>query len=254
MTLVFGKIRAAQLGATPSRFYVYQTSGGTRRTWFAGNSLTFGTNNLNLNQYGFRKLRHNTVTTQGYLIEEVGTLSDGDWTNPLHDGHPGYTIQNFAIVVNAEYGTANIPVAAFTNLMIGINNCFTGVYDGPNDINAYIAMVQKIQTVNHAQQAANQQGYILVTTVSDKSDLTQHGYVVDLNTRFIPAWDYIDANRPSGAPLLLRANIYDALGGRFSAPNYDVSSGNTHWTQTGFAAAEQEFWRVIQAGGIVQPP
>lgn len=241
---------ACSAGCPPAGNYMFARTGTAKKLWWLGDSLTLGTTYNNLNHGGMRVLQYNRITLNGYQIENVGTLTDGTWPNPKHDGHSGYTVQNLFIVINAEYGTANIPLADITIAMMGTNNCVVGMYDGPTDIAQYITNIQLIQSRNTGM--ANQ-GVIVVTTIGDKSDVTEHGYVVDLNSRFPGAWDYIDANRPVGAPTLKRADIYGALGGRFDGPSYDVTTGNTHWKDTGFSKGEAEIWSTIEGAGLVQP-
>lgn len=178
------------------------------RAWFVGDSITFGSDSVGHN--GFRKSLHDHAISKGYLLDFVGSLSNGDFADNQHDGWSGYSIREIVRVVDASLG-ASKPLHGLdlVLLMIGTNSIGLGYpekHDSAVPIAQYAALLEQII-------AAEPQVRIVVTTIIDaKPSLVggPAGIVAKFNARLPAVWDAFD--RSHAGSELIRWDAFTAIG------------------------------------------
>ena len=230
----------------PPAGYLFRTS-GARTLWLLGDSLTLGTKYDNTNAGGYQSPLNTWIGAHSYTATFLGTQTNA-YSGLLHNGMSGYTLAQLLVVATANY-TGHVNAADGVIFMGGENDAGSAAYDGAASIATYRQIIQHLQSHN----PPGQKSWIFVTTITDRSDGASQARVDDFNSRLAAEWDWIDANRPAGARLLVRCDAFTALGGRFSAPNYDVASGNVHFTDAGYAALAAHFEAQAAAYGLIAP-
>lgn len=205
---------------------------GVPNTWWElGDSITYGVGTTPVT--GFREELY--WWTRGHYPEVtfVGTTETGAWPNAVHDGHPGYTVEDLQAEVRGVWGTHLVL------LLIGTNNMGLlphVAYDGPLAAKHYKELLVSL-TLGHPRTA------VLVSTIPPLPPISASApNVDDFNARLRNIWDEFDTTRPAGLRLL-RADIHAALS-PWSPSNFLPE--NVHPSAAGYARAAAELERAIQ--------
>jgi lysophospholipase L1-like esterase len=92
-----------------------------------GDSITFGVGSTDLN--GYRKPLYQALTTAGYNFDFVGSLTNGDFLAPHHEGHEGWhadAVDTNSDILGQVYSWLTANPADIVLLHIGTNDISVG--------------------------------------------------------------------------------------------------------------------------------
>lgn len=222
---------SADTGPIPPPVPPAPTPMGPASWWELGDSITYGEGQTPVE--GYRYPLYNWTVANSYIVTFVGTASTGFWPDPLHDGHPGATIQDTSNTVAANWGT-HVPDANLVILLIGTNNTSDPAYNGPAAAAAYASLLNQI-ALGHA--ATN----IMVSTIPPRPPTFYPLQGNDFNARLPAIWDAFDATR-SASTKLLRADFYTVLL-PYGPTNF--VAGDVHPSAVGYGLIAAEIERVV---------
>lgn len=209
--------------------------------WELGDSITFGSGSggTPAGTDGYRHGFYDWAVAQGYSMSFVGSGSNGSWPNPLHDGHPGFTIEDLNPGIIPHYGAFYGP-ADLIIYLIATNQDWLGSGAGYNPslwASDYATQLNTIQSVRATSR-------IMVSTITPHWDVTANGLIQSFNTTNLPAvWNAFDVAHPTKK--LLRADLNTAIGGPTHVNANFVSSVDVHPNATGYALILAEWIRVL---------
>lgn len=211
---------------------------GTEVWWEFGDSLTYGIGTTPVTGYRFPLWQW---ATRHCHVRFVGTALNGAWSNPVHDGHPGFTIENLQVEARGVYGTHVAP-ADLVLFMAGTNDMglLKGVaYDRVKVLADYAALLGRISAMNPS-------GDILVTTIPPIDPVADPGPAAnstDFNAALPGVWDAFDRTHRH----LLRADVGKRLS-PWSVAHF-LAAGNPHPNTAGYAIMADEFERTLAGHG-----
>lgn len=182
---------------------------------------------------GMRLATYDYYTTHVPIlsIDMVGSFNDGSFPDNQHSAVNGATLLGINNRVNLELGAGNaFSDVLLVHLLAGVNDLNDPGANVPAILTAYQNLVINILTrITGTQPTAR----CAVTTIQPLQPGTQgEAEVVAFNAGLPAVWNAVDALFP--ANLLIRWDLYNAIGGAWDGANYLDSA---HPNATGYALA-----------------
>lgn len=204
-----------------------------------GDSITHGWySGISTDLNSYRKELKNLLSTNGYAIDFVGSLTDGDFADNQHEGHDGWF---------ADHDTqTNTILSHITGWMASTPADIVLLHIGTNDINSDNADAQEVSDILDAIYAANSNTTVVLaliintqTNYSKRADISTYNSNLTIlaETRIDAGDDLIVVDMENDAGLdYTSSDMADTL--HPSQIGYDKMA--TNWYPSVFQAIERQ--------------